>query len=250
MKLIEKYFGSFSATIGIVGLVLTLFLYFIDKLWAAVICLGTVTILFVSLFWVLIRILNRHLRTEYPDEATLESAFIRLSSDNGEIFHYDSYRTVMCRRLFLTEYKQRFRWYSNTPPDKNAVTSNLQDVTEIISTAEEGDFHTAILSLREPIRFNQCAVIHLHSVDSEPEPHLDASISGNGIKLIHYTVELNYKPETFNSVAILEWRKKNSRLATDFKELKKIPFNKASKTYSCPIENPKIDYFYRLRWEK
>ena len=183
---------------------------------------------------------------DYKNVAT----FVKYSTENGNDILFETYKIIQVKKPLITEFIYNFKWTGSTMPK---ISSDLQEVKDVVDVKDESKYDKAILTLKNPAYYNQNIVLHfkaaLDDTDKISKPHVEMRVT-SGVSIIHYRIILLNKPDGFSKNAILERKKINSDVNISFTKVKEIPFDQLNKCYEYHLLNPKINHYYRIRWEK
>lgn len=244
-SLFSGKFAFFASLASILGLI---FLFIADK-WAVFIALGFFCIMLLTFTSYLIFALYRILDIKQTDHEN-RSTFIKYETLDGNIITYETYKLIQVKKPVLTEMDYHFKWTGTHLP---VVTSDLQDVVNIVDEQDPTQYDRALLKFKKPIYYNQNCVLHfkatLDDVDKQSSSHVETRVTSE-VDIIHYRIILKNKPSEYSQNAILEKSKINSNLSSSFEKIREIPFDNITRSYEYHLLNPEIGYYYRIRWEK
>lgn len=133
------------------------------------------------------------------------------------------------------------------------VTSDIQNVTNILDDQDPSKYDRAILKFNKPLYFNENEVIHFKAILDDTDKQSGTYVSNRIIQdvdIIHYRIILKYKASDYDVNAILERNKINAINSTNYEKLKEIAFDNTTKSYEYHLLKPEINYNYRIRWER
>lgn len=234
--------GSLASILGLLALLLTGSALQITSIVVAI-CLFLASTL--ALLW---RTLSGETANRYPHGRKVLASFARYSTEDANLINYDIYRMVQVKRTVMTHYTHNFYWTGSEPPKLN---SDLQKVEEVVQT-EKGIYDKIILRLDQAKLYNESTIIHIRMTlddsDHKSETHVAFKID-EPTEILQWDIELRYKDDT-TPPAILERRALSSDLSSGYEEIKKVPFDKATKTYQYSLPKPEVGFHYRLRWAR
>lgn len=236
------FFASLASVLGLIFL-------FIDDKWSMAVALAFFCLMLVVFTSYLIYALNKILDVKQTDHEN-RSTFIKYETLDGNLITYETYKLIQVKKPVLTEMDYNFKWTGTHLP---IVTSDLQDVVNIVDEKDPTKYDRALLKFKKPVYYNQNCVLHfkatLDDVDKVSQPFVETRVI-NEVDIIHYRIILKNKDESFSQNAILEKRRIDSVLSVSFEKIREIPFDAVTKTFEYHLLNPEIGYFYRIRWNK
>lgn len=242
-SLFSGKFAFFASLSSILGLVI---LFLADK-WAVFIALAFFCLMLLTFTSYLIYALYKILDIKQTDHEN-RSTFIKYETLDGNTITYETYKLIQVKKPILTEMDYNFKWTGTHLP---RVTSDLQEVVNIVDEQDPTKYDRAILKFKKPIYYNQNCVLHfkaiLDDVDKVSLPHVETRVISE-VDIIHYRIILKNKAQEFSQNAILEKRRIDSAVSASFIKIREIPFDSATKTYEYHLLNPEIGYYYRIRW--
>lgn len=192
--------------------------------------------------------IHKFMTTHNENGHIVKSAFSTYISYDGKKIEYESFFHIQCKKLWMDKYNWRYNWTGNDTP---VVESKIQKVVESIVAKDKYNFATAVLKFNKPIVYNETLPVHFSSImndeDCVSKTHLLLRVT-NPTDIVSFKAILPYKERASN--AILERKKIDALVDTDFELIKYIPFNTETKSYSSELVSPEIGYFYRMRWER
>lgn len=238
-------FAFFASLASILGLV---FLFIADKL-ALFIALAFFCLMLLTFTIYLIYTLYKVLDIKQTDHEN-RSTFIKYETLDGNCITYETYKLIQVKKPVLTEMDYNFKWTGTHLPK---ITSDLQEVINIVDEHDPTKYDRALLKFKKPIYYNQSCVLHfkaiLDDVDKVSLPHVETRVTSE-VDIIHYRIILKNKPLEFSKNAILEKRKITSAINASFEKIKEISFDSTTKSYEYHLLNPEIGYYYRISWKK
>lgn len=248
-KSINTLFSGKFAFLASLASILGLIILILKEDWAvklALLFFCLMLLVFTSyLIYTLYRILDKR-QVDHENRST----FIKYETSDGNKIIYETYKLLQSKKPVLTEFDYNFKWTGSIFPE---VTSDFQDVINIIDEKKPNSYDKAILKFRKPLYYNQNTVLHfkaiLDDVDKQSLPFVETKVKDE-IDIIHYRIVLKNKPKDYNANAILEKQKIVNDTRTGFEKIREISFDQISKSYEYHLLNPEIGYFYRISWEK
>ena len=238
-------FAFFASLASVLGLIL---LFIADK-WAVFVALTFFCLMLLVFTSYLIYALYRILDIKQTDHEN-RSTFIKYETLDGNNITYETYKLIQVKKPVLTEMDYNFKWTGTHLP---IVTSDLQEVVNIVDEQDPTKYDRALLKFKKPIYYNQNCVLHfkatLDDADKHSQPHVETRVTSE-VDIIHYRIILKNKSAEYTQNAILEKCKINSNVSTSFEKIREIPFDSITKSYEYHLLNPEIGYYYRIRWEK
>lgn len=236
------FFASLSSVLG-------LFLLFTANSTAVFIALTFFCLMLLTFTSYLIYALYKILDIRQTDHEN-RSTFVKYETSDGNTIIYETYKLIQVKKPVLTEMEYNFKWTGTHLP---TVTSDLQEVINIVDEQDASKYDRALLKFKKPIYYNQNCVLHfkaqLDDVDKVSAPYVETRVTSE-VDIIHYRIILKNKSSRFGQNAILERRKINADVSISFEKIREIPFDKDIKSYEYHLLNPEIGYYYRIRWDK
>lgn len=235
------YIASFASIFGVAT-------FFIEKSWAVISALIFFCIMLLaftlSLIYTLFRVLAVRNR-EYESKST----FIKYEALTKTNSFYETYKLIQSKKPLLSEIDYNFKWTGTILP---IISSNLQDVINVVDLQDSEKYDKAILKLKTPLYFNQSQILHfraeLNDTDLRANPWVSNRIIQN-VEIIHYRIILKYKTHNYNKNAFVERIKTNS-ISRQFEVIQEIPFDNLTRSYEYHLLYPTLGFTYRIRWEK
>ena len=235
------YIASFASIFGVAT-------FFVEKSWAVIFSLAFFCLMLlaftVSLIYTLFRVLDVRSK-DYESKST----FIKFEALTKVNLIYETYKLIQSKKPLLSEIDYKFKWSGTLLPK---ITSNLQDVINVVDLHDSEKYDNAILKLRTPLYFNQDQILHfraeLDDTDLKANPWISNRII-QSVEIIHYRIILKYKAANYNANAFVERIKSNS-ISRQYELIQEIPFDKLTKSYEYHLLYPIIGYTYRIRWTK
>lgn len=236
------FFGSLASILGLLILITR------DN-FSIIVALSFFCLMLLIFTSYLVSSLYKILNTKQTDHEN-RSTFIKYENIDGNNIIYETYKLIQVKKPVLTEMEYNFKWTGTHMPK---VTSNLQEVINIVDEQDPLKYDRALLKFKKPVYFNQNFVLHfkaeLDDVDKVSLPHVETRVTSE-IDIIHYRIILKNKPLEFSQNAILEKRKMNTDVSASFDKIREIPFDSNTKSYEYHLLNPEIGFYYRISWEK
>jgi hypothetical protein len=163
---------------------------------------------------------------------------------------FEVYRTIQCKRLFLTEIPYNFKWTGAIPPKIESVS---QKISPLIHNENKNEWDTAKITFNHPLKYNECTVISIKTANEDTDNTAKPWISSRldtPIEMLVFRVLLSYKSKEYAKPAYFERKKIVSQIDGDFEFVESVEFDKDHKLYYHTKTNPEPGYIYRLRWEK
>jgi hypothetical protein len=245
VNIFSKQFYFLASLASFVGL----FIVFIKETWAVYVALSffcSIIVIFVSyLIYAIFKMLEIR-GTDHENRST----FIKYETADGNIITYETYKLIQVKKPLLTEMDYSFKWTGTHLP---IVTSDLQEVVNIVDEQDPNKYDRALLKFKKPVYYNQNCVLHfkatLDDVDKHSQPHVETRVISE-VDIIHYRIILKNKSSEYNQNAILQKCRINSNVSTSFEKIREIPFDSLTRSYEYHLLNPEIGYYYRISWEK
>jgi|GEM_PF-5996440 len=247
-------FATFGSVASIIALCLTIFKSnTLSK--ESVLGLTIFTLIFLLLIVTtfLIKVYNvfkNSLSYQYPNQTKKLSTFYKYRTDDAKNIEYEVFKNIQCKRILLTEYEHGFNWTGSIPP---IIESDLQDVQQEVIKGMHHEYDKIILSLKNPLGYNDAGVMHirmkLDDSDQRSATRLESRVE-YPVEMIHFRVELRYKPKDYDRKATLSRQRINSTTSAVFDHICYINFDLHTKCYDYPLLNPEPGFFYRIEWER
>ncbi|RTY77488.1 hypothetical protein EKL97_15365 [Flavobacterium sp. LS1P28] len=245
VNIFSKQFYFLASIASFLGL----FIVFVKESWAVYVALSFFCLILITFTSYLVYALFKILEIRGTDHEN-RSSFVKYETLDGNIITYETYKLIQSKKPILTEMEYSFKWTGTHLPK---ITSDLQDVVNIVDEQDVTKYDKALLKFRKPIYYNQNCVVHfkaeLDDVDKKSLPHVETRVL-NEIDIVHYRIILKHKPLEYNQNAILQKCKINSNVSSSFEKIREIPFDTLTKSYEYHLLNPEIGYYYRISWER
>lgn len=120
-------------------------------------------------------------QSEYENHST----FVKYETLDGNMITYEAYKLIQAKKPILTELDYSFKWTGSHLP---IISSDLQDVTNIVDENDATKYDRAILKFKKPIYYNQNCVIHFKAIlddtDKKSKPYVCSRVCTE-IDIIH-----------------------------------------------------------------
>lgn len=247
---LKTYIGSAFTFIASVCSIVSLGLLFIEDKNSVIIAL--ITLIF-GLVVIIARILvgiNRIIKVDSAEDYKRISSLYVYESANGVNSTFEVFRTIQCKRLFLSSIPYNFKWTGSIPPK---ISSLSQAISPLTVSSSKNEWDTLQIKFPSPLRYNQCAVVNVKTENDDSDGTAKPWISSrldSPIEMMSYRVLLSYKNNDYNTPAHFERKKIDTQIDGDYEHIDSVSFNCNHKSYFYTIVNPEVGYIYRLRWEK
>lgn len=223
---------------------------FVNNKTACIIALSVFCICLLILLYTIFKGINRLILESWDnDYKSIATTFI-YKAENERISTLDTFRTIQCKRLFLTEIHFKFKWTGSKIP---TFSSCLQRIENVHHVDNDNQWDDAIVKFIRPLRYNECTVLNIKTTQDDfnntAKPWLSCRLQ-SPLEIMQFCVMLPYKPNDFNEAAVFERKKIDSDVDGDFEYLESVEFNIQNKQYSFNKTNLEPGYIYRLRWKK
>lgn len=244
VNILSKQFYFFASLASIVGFII-LFINNEAATWIALIFYCVVVTSFcVALIYTLLKLIN--IKNQDFDS---KSTFVKYETSDGNVIIFEIYKLIQSKKTILTEHLFNFKWTGRIMPE---ITSDLQEVINIVDQKDPAKYDKAILKFKRPVYYNENEVIHfkakLDDTDKKSETHVSNRITQE-VDIIHYRIILKYKLADYNSNAFLE-RKRIDSINDNYDKIREIAFDPTTKSYEYHLLKPELGYIYRIRWER
>ena len=235
------FFTSFASIIGLCTL-------FISDKHSVIIALCFFCLMLLaftlSLLYTVFKITNQN-ETEFDSKST----FVKYETLDGKSITFEIYKLIQAKKTILSDYTFNFKWSGSILPK---ITSDLQDVVNVLDLQDASLYDKAILKFRKPIYYNQNEVIHfkaiLNDIDKMSQTYVSNRITQE-VDIIHYRIILKYKPENYDVNAIVEKRKINA-IDSKYEKVEELSFDYATKSYEYHLLKPDLGFIYRISWTR
>lgn len=247
---LRTYIGSAFTFIASVCSIVSLGLMFIGDKNSVIIALTTLVL---GLMVIVVRILvgiNRIIHVDSAEDYKRISSLYVYESANGVNSTFEVFRTIQCKRMFLSSIPYNFKWTGSIIPK---ISSLAQDISPLVQSNSKNEWDTLLIKFPSPLRYNQCAVVNVKTENDDSDGTAKPWISSrldSPIEMMSYRVLLSYKPDGYNKPAYFERKKIDTQIDGDYEHVDSVPFNSNHKSYIYTVVNPEAGYIYRLRWEK
>lgn len=236
-----------SAVFGLVALVVSI----VSNQLGVILALTAVILFLFAIIFYVGYVINKLIKYSYPSEFLIHSQFTKYVFSDETHVVLDSYRLIQSKKTLLPAIKWGFIWTGRNDP---RISSNLQDCDgTIIKRQSVGDYDHVLLKFKNPLFYNESAVVHFHAEMTDEEkiaqPHLDVKIE-TPRSVVDYRVILAYKDDGYSKKAVFKKKLINSLTPAEYEEICEVPFNPVSKSYEHVLTDPEIGYYYRLEWER
>lgn len=245
INIFSKQFYFWAGLASIIGLIII----FIKKDWAVITALSFFCLMLVIFTSYLIYSLYRILDTNESDHDD-KSTFIKYETSDGKKIMYETYKLIQSKKPVLAEFDYNFHWTGTIMPQ---ITSDLQDVKNVVDEKDPSVYDRAVLKLKKPLYYNKSCVIHfrahLDDSDEKSGTHVETRVISD-VDIIHYRIILKHREEGYSKNANIERKKINSTTSRGFEKIQEIAFDTITKSYEHHLLNPEIGYYYRISWER
>lgn len=247
---LRTYIGSAFTFIASVCSIVSLGLMFIGDKNSVIIALTTLVF---GLMVIVVRILvgiNRIIHVDSAEDYKRISSLYVYESANGVNSTFEVFRTIQCKRMFLSSIPYNFKWTGSIIPK---ISSLAQEISPLVQSNSKNEWDTLLIKFPSPLRYNQCAVVNVKTENDDSDGTAKPWISSrldSPIEMMSYRVLLSYKPDGYNKPAYFERKKIDTQIDGDYEHVDSVPFNSNHKSYIYTVVNPEAGYIYRLRWEK
>lgn len=247
---LRTYIGSAFTFIASVCSIVSLGLMFIGDKNSVIIALTTLVL---GLMVIVVRILvgiNRIIHVDSAEDYKRISSLYVYESANGVNSTFEVFRTIQCKRMFLSSIPYNFKWTGSIIPK---ISSLAQEISPLVQSNSKNEWDTLLIKFSSPLRYNQCAVVNVKTENDDSDGTAKPWISSrldSPIEMMSYRVLLSYKPDGYNKPAYFERKKIDTQIDGDYEHVDSVPFNSNHKSYIYTVVNPEAGYIYRLRWEK
>ncbi|MCZ8298498.1 hypothetical protein [Flavobacterium sp.] len=243
-NIFSKQFYFFASLASIVGLV-SVFISDKNSSIIALIFFCLMLLIFtISLLYTIFKVIGLN-NSDFESKST----FVKYETSDCKNITFEIYKLIQSKKPILSDYTFNFKWTGSILPN---ITSDLQEVTNVMDLQDPTQYDKAILKFKKPVYFNENQVIHfkaaLNDTDKQSETYVSNRITQE-VDIIHYRIILKYKPSNYDVNAILEKRKINS-LDTKFEKVEEIGFDDITKSYEYHLLKPDLGYIYRISWNR
>lgn len=247
---LKTYIGAAFTFFASLCSIASLVLLFINTHYAVIVALviygiGVTTLVGGFLFGI-----NKMVHDNSKEEYKRISSIFIFQSNDGVKSTFEIFRTIQCKRLFLTEIPYSFKWSGSIVPK---LESRIHKLGPLRHDADKNKWDDTIIQFKHPLKYNECTVINVKTenddTDGLAKPWISSRLE-SPIEMMTYRVLLAYKDSQFNKPAIFERKKIDSQIDGDYVTLESVPFDKEHKSYFYCATNPEPGFIYRLRWEK
>lgn len=244
------YLDSCLGTTGSICSIAGLVMCFSNNKTAIIIALTIVILCLLIIVFQIIRVINKFIDENSSEDYKRISTFLIFKSNDGVKSTFEVYRTIQCKRLFLTEIPYNFKWTGAIPPKIESVS---QKISPLIHNENKNEWDTAKITFNHPLKYNDCTVISIKTTNEDTDNTAKPWISSRldtPIEVLGFRVLLSYKSNEYAKPAYFERKKIVSQIDEDFEFIESVEFDKDHKLYYHTKTNPEPGYIYRLRWEK
>jgi len=162
---------------------------------------------------------------------------------------HETHRHIQIKTAFEKRFTHKFLWTGSKAP---IVTSDLQTVSAVESVAGENTKRVTLTFPRVRM-FNEAEVVQLRmDIDDSDEiaqTYLRQRVD-QPIRLIHFRVELLHASAKYFAQSALVTRCSTALDHAIPEELKRVPFDAVTKSFSHQIIDPDPGYQYQLSWSR
>lgn len=247
---LRTYIGSAFTFIASFCSIVSLVMMFMGDKNSVIIALITLVL---GLMVIIVRILigiNQIVQVDSTEDYKRISSLYVYESANGINSTFEVFRTIQCKRMFLSSIPYNFKWTGSTTPKISSIT---QEISPLTQSNSKNEWDTLQIKFHSPLRYNQCAVVNIKTENDDSDGTAKPWISSrldSPIEMMSYRVLLSYKPDGYNTPAHFERKEIDTQIDGDYEHIDSVPFNSNHKSYIYTFANPEAGYIYRLRWEK
>lgn len=249
-QFIKTYIGPAFTFIASLCSIAGLVLLFINTTWTVVIALVIYGIGMTILVGGILLGINKMVHDDSKDDYKRISSIFIFQSNDGIKSTFEVFRTIQCKRLFLTEIPYSFKWSGSIVPK---LESRIHTLGTMHHNEDRNRWDNTMIQFKHPLKYNECTVINVKTenddTDGKAKPWISSRLE-SPIEMMTYRVLLAYKGANFNKPAYFERKKIDSQIDGDYMTIESVPFDKEHKSYFYCATNPEPGYIYRLRWEK
>lgn len=172
-----------------------------------------------------------------------------LNNSDTEI-ELEMYKHIKCQRAIMSKYAMEFKWSGDSIPK---ISSHMQKVREVVTHKRKGEPDTVMLDLSENLYYNDSTIIHFKAEVTDTIRKSGTYVQTRidyKTDVVHYRIQLGYKPVDYDIPARVERVPINSKIAVEYEKIKDVPFDLTSKSYEYHLLNPEVGYKYRIAWTR
>lgn len=249
-KFLKIYFGGILGILGSLCSIAGLVMCFSNNKTAIIISLSVVILCLLVVVVQILRVINRFVNENSTEEYKRISTSLTFRSIDSIKSSFEVYRTIQCKRLFLSEIPYNFKWTGTVPPK---IDSLSQKISPLVHNQNKNEWDVAKIIFPRPLTYNECTVINIKTTNEDTDNTAKPWISSRldtPIEVLVFRVLLSHKEKAYSASAIFERKKLLSQIDGDFEFVESVEFDKEHKLYYHSVSNPEPGYIYRLRWEK
>jgi hypothetical protein len=216
--------------------------------WQAIIALSFFVAFLIAVFYKFFDFFNSYLNNKTNSGYQNLATFSRYYTNDGDTITYESLKFIVCKSIILDKHEHRYIWTGSQVPN---ISSDTATVESTIKT-EAGEFDKVIFKFKEPLLYNDFAVIHIRmtcdDADHQSKPQLESYVRGK-LKLIEFKVELRHKKGIIKPARLYK-RKIDTSANDDYKLIQEVQFDKSTSSYTHVMYNPPIGFAYKLSWDR
>jgi len=167
---------------------------------------------------------------------------------DGKTITYETHKYIVCKQLLFAEHEHKYTWSGTKSP---VISSETMIVEGIVKTGD-GDWDKVILRFKEPLMFNDFAIIHLRmqidDSDCRSSTHMELQVTEK-MQLLEFIAELRHKKGSVKPARLLK-KKLNTQTSVSYELIKEVLFDKATCSYETSVYDPKPNFSYRLEWDR
>ena len=247
-NIIKTYIWPFVAGASIVLSILSFFFQIFENDTYVKIALVTLVLFLIALLFIIVNSINKVFGLHFKDDYRRVSSFFVYEENVKGKSIFETYRLIQCKKIMLTEVPYKYKWTGK----KAKICSKNQKITRE-KKGRDGEWDEVSLKFDKPLHFNDSTVLHIRTENEDPngvaKPWIECRLE-SPIEFLHFRVQLAYKGNQCQELAVFERKRINSELDTGFEEIESIKFDATYMQYSYIYLNPDPGYYYRLRWQK
>jgi hypothetical protein len=237
-------FTIISGVASIVGL----FIGYFKNEHQALIAISAFCLFLILILYKVFSTINKFVLQKTQDGSHRFASYIRYHTVDGDHIEYETHKYLQCKSLIMHTFTQNFKWTGTSFP-KN-ITSEQQDVINIVRAEDKSNYDSVILKFREPLIYNEFTVIHV-KMEMDDSDHVSRRLCSYKIEqptqLLDFRVELKHLEENKDAEIKIRPFEKN-KVAVDWEVIGWVKFDPKSRSYTKSIFNPKVGYHYVLDW--
>ncbi len=246
---LDYIFGRTFVNIASLASIISLAIIAFSSQKQAIIALIAIVIFLSAILIKTFQSFNKYLSQQTKKGYKNLSTSSKYITHDGKTITYETHKYIVCKQLLFAQHEHNYSWTGSKAP---VISSETMIVEEAVKT-NDGDWDKVVLKFKQPLMFNDFAIIHLRmqidDSDKMSSTHIEMVVTEK-MQLLEFSAELRHKTKGIIKPARLLKKKLNTQTDVDFQLVKEIPFDKATCTYETSVYDPEPNYSYRMQWDR